>query len=846
MKRIDLGGTWQMTNCSNNETISATVPGCNYLDLLAAGKIQDPFWGQNEVEASQVAKEDYLYSRTFEVGFDLLRQPHVELVVSGLDTLATLSLNGQQIARTANYHRTYRLDVKELLREKDNTLEVRFESPYAYIKQREAANPLGGMGFEKGIGHIRKPQYHFGWDWGPNLPPAGISGKIGLEAYMARIEEVRVVQRHADGRVTLSIDAILGGEAKGRTVRSTLIDPKGHKQTARTDVNGSVAHLEFEIEKPQLWWCNGLGEQPLYQLETQLLEFLNVEDEVVQSIGLRTIELDTRTDGLGRQFRFVLNGVPLFAKGADWIPSDSFINRTTYEDLQFYVEQAKWANMNMLRVWGGGYYESDDFYELCDRNGIMVWQDFAFACSAYPFEEAEFLENVHQEVIDAVRRLRHHASLALWCGNNENELMAALWKKKKVTYEANYDFYYNILSRWVSELDAVTPYWFGSPSSGERSIDAASLDHGDNHLWAVWHGLLPVSAFRRMPARFTSEFGLESFPSMRAIRSFTDKPDVNYLDPVMLTHQKSAGGNQKILFYLIDQFRDPLRFEDFVYLSQLSQAQAMRFASDDWRRKMGVCNGSLYWQYNDCWPVASWAGIDYLKQPKAVHYHSRQYNKPVCLSNDCYADRAEIYLANDLPEPIKGKLEWRVSGFDGQVISNADLEVEAGGVEATRLMVLNFSDVLGKKPKNEVVLTVRLISEGQTLDEKTWLLCADKHVAFPGPTIQANCAVKNGQAAITLQSDVFARSVFVELKGVLAPFSDNYFDLLPAQPKIISVAVPEGMGDDDVTRGLHLKSMADVEPKTSLLGDKWTQFKLRFNKVNLSTWLIFKFITRLK
>ncbi len=847
MEFIDLNGTWTLLNHTTDKTVPGHLPGCNYLDLMAAGAIVDPFWGQNEADGTKVAADDYTYSRTFDLEADVLRQAHVELVLAGVDTLAAITLNGQEVARTDNCHRTYRFDVKSLLHEGSNNLAICFTSPYAYIAERQKNNPMGGVGGAvKGVSHLRKVQCHFGWDWGPNLPPVGVTGKVGIAAYENRFEDVTLSQQHAGGKVTLSVTAQFPAPCSGQTLQCVLSDPDGKPVTAKAAVDGDSARLEFVIDSPQLWWCNGLGAQPLYHLSLQLLGDGKVLDEAEKQIGLRTIELDTRTDEIGRQFRFILNGVPVFAKGADWIPSDSFVNRTTYEDLRFYIEQAKWANMNMLRIWGGGYYESDDFYELCDQNGILVWQDFAFACSAYPFEEAAFLENVHQEVIDNVRRLRHHASLALWCGNNENELMLGMWKKNKLNYEANYDFYYNRLKGWVNDLDAATPYWYGSPSSGQREVNAIELNDGDSHLWGVWHGLLPVTSFRRMPARFTSEFGVESFPSMRAIRSFTDKPDIDYLDPVMLTHQKSAGGNQKILFYLIDNYRNPKNFADFVYLSQLTQAQAMRFATDEWRRKMGRCNGSIYWQYNDCWPVASWAGIDYLKQPKAVHYHARQFNKPVCLSNDLYADRAEIYLANDLNAPLNGTLHWQVADFSGALVSQGEQPVAVPPVTSQKLCGLAFESILHGKDRSQLTLTVTLSSTEGLVDEKTWLLVADKFARLPRAAVQASCRVKGDTAFVTLHSDVFVRSLYAEVDGVLAPLSDNFFDLLPGQEKTITFPAPQDKSEAELHQALHLRSLADVEPKSSLFGDKLKQFSLRFTPINFITWLLFKFVTKLE
>ncbi|GHU17685.1 hypothetical protein FACS1894163_08890 [Spirochaetia bacterium] len=572
MERYDLSGAWELREGGGDQFIKGHLPGSNYLDLMAKGKIPDPFWGQNEEAARKTAEKDYEYSRTFDLPPDFLDRENIDLVVSGLDTLATVMLNGKEIARTDNCFRTYRLPVKDALQEKDNRLTIYFENPFPYMAKQQRENPMSSANGGLGVPHIRKVQCHFGWDWGPNLPPVGIFGGIALEAWSVRIDDLIVRQDHREGLVRLSVEAALAGGAAfpADTDLETiciLTAPDGKKLTAKGECKNAAFSFTLDVENPQLWWCNGLGEQYRYTLSVIVNEKKSGAelDRAEKSIGLRTITLDTTPDKWGAQFRFVVNGVPVFARGADWIPSDTFVTRTSEDDLRFYIESAHRANMNMLRVWGGGHYESDTFYELCDQYGIMVWQDFCFACASYPFGDSAFTENVHQEVIDNVKRLRHRASLALWCGNNENEILSLLWKKKKALFKSNNDFYYETLRTWVAALDGTTAYWPGSPSSNSLSIGANDLRYGDAHLWQVWHGLLPIEAFRKLPARFCSEFGLESFPSMRAVRTYTDKTEPDIKEPVMMAHQKSAGGNQKILFYLLTKYREPKKFVDMVY-----------------------------------------------------------------------------------------------------------------------------------------------------------------------------------------------------------------------------------------------------------------------------------------
>lgn len=893
MKRIDLAGLWRLSEPDSApenggqvsplivepREIPGRLPGCTYLDLAAAGLIPDPFWGRNEDEARKAADRDFEYSRTFTLDKEDLEEEQLDLVISGLDTLARIRVNGKEAGRGDNVFRIWRFGVKDLVREGENSIAILFENPFPVIRQKQAVRPMASMAGIKGVSHIRKVQSHFGWDWGPCLPPAGVSGTIGLEAYGGRIEDCLIRQEHRGGAVTLHVELQFRGpdSAKGTepyTLEYSLSAPgesaggegadsgkagNGKAASGTLPFNGKTGSFDIQVENPKLWWCNGLGEQPLYRLNVAVIEKQGnrVIDSVEKSFGLRTITLDRTPGRRGTAFRFVINGTPVFARGADWIPGDSFVTRSGAEDIRFYIESAKWANMNMLRVWGGGYYESDEFYNACDKNGILVWQDFCFACSSYPFGDPQFLENLRQEVIDNVRRLRHHPSLALWSGNNENEILSGLWKRKKNLYESNNNFYYDTLAAWVEELDGTRPYWPGSPSSGERGRNANDLNNGDTHLWQVWHGLMPVEYFRKLPTRFCSEFGLESFPSMRALALFTEDSNPRITDPVMMGHQKSQGGNQKILFYLLAKYRSPGNFKDMVYLSQLVQAGAMAFATDHWRRNMAFCGGALYWQYNDCWPTASWAGIDYAKQYKALHYQARHFNKPVSLSNDYYRNRSEIYLANDLPGDFQGTLEWELRDFYGVLINSGDCPVAVPGTSARKILSLPYRDILKGTKKAAAALSIRLrrntvedrgagenSEDGETVDRRDYLLVPDKYAALPKPRIQVSCAIEGGKAHITLKSDAYARHVYVEVEGVGAALSDNFFDIGGAEERLVTVPLPREMDEDAAAfaRRVRVRSLADLESPGSLILDSLRRFAMRFQPVNLITWFLFKLI----
>ena len=627
----------------------------------------------------------------------------------------------------------------------------------------------------------------------------------------------------------------------------TLTAPGGESSNHEMQAEGDVLRCHIAVDDPQLWWCNGLGEQPLYKMEVTALLNGEPADTQARQIGLRTIELDTTPDIHGAQFRFIINGVPIFAKGADWIPADSFITRVTRTDLDFYMKSAQRANMNMLRVWGGGMYESEDFYDACDRHGILVWQDFIFACSAYPLYDEAFVDNVHAEVIDNVRRIRHRASLALWCGNNENEFFAKFFKKGSKVEQSNLPFYHDTLRQWVEELDGITPYWPGSPSAGSppgQKLQSMKEGHirGDSHLWQVWHGMKPIEAFRKYPTRFCSEYGMESMPSMHTIRTFTDEPSPSLFDPVMQLHQKSGGGNEKMLYYLLAKYRNPARFEDFVYLSQLVQANTVRFATDCWRRGIGWQNGALFWQFNDCWPVASWAGIDYGKQWKAVTYLARHFNKMLCLSNDYFDDRAELYIVNEYPDNVSGTLEWKLCDFNGGEINSGIQPVSIPGVSSLRATVLGYGDILKGHDKKEAALLVRLVREGRVLDEKYWLLVPDRDATLPPVDLRWECGEQDGLAQVTLFSPAYARYIYLEADGVTAPWSDNFFDIPAGQSITVSVALPEGMDAAELQKRLRVKTLADVQPQNGRLMDRWLRFCMIWRKKNFITWFIFKFI----
>lgn len=841
MEKLTLNGKWSMKEVGGEIACEASVPGCNFLDLKRAGLIPDPLIGTNENDVQWVAQKDWLYERTFEVAPTLIDREKIELVFEMVDTLCDITLNGKKIGSGNNINRTYVFDVKDVLHAGENRLQIVFYSPFAYIAERQKANslPNSTMG-EAGSCHIRKTPYHFGWDWGPHLLPAGIGRDVYLRAYdVARIDDVIVRQKHrsedgAVSQVELNILAQATADADGLKFRFTLYD--GEEIAASGE---GAEGADLTVLNPKIWWCSGLGAQPLYRLNCQLIKDGQILDERDLTVGLRTIELDTKEDAIGKNFRFIVNGEPIFAKGANWIATDSFVNQTTPEQLEELIAKAKAANFNMLRVWGGAYYESDLFYELCDRYGILAWQDCNFACSPYPFNEPEFLENVRLEIIDNVKRLRHHASLCLWCGNNEIESMSMAWMYRTDVIKQTGTFFYTTLRKWIRALDDQTPYWATTPSSGEYMKKINHDNYGDTHLWHVWHGLRPLEFYRKRNTRFCSEFGIESLPSLNALDTFAGEGDLNLDMPVMKLHQKCMGGNSKMLYYVLLRYWEPAQFKDMVYMTQIAQMECVREATEHWRRQKGRCNGSLYWQYNDCWGVSSWSGMDYYGNLKAVQYGAKHFDAPVTVTVENTVRNAKIYAHNDTLEALSGEVRYGIATFAGEEICCLRKDCELAKGEVKHLADLRYDAYVRGSKQKECYCFVSLSDRsGKVLSERTFPLLREKDSKLPATEIDCVCELAApGLLQINLQAAQYARYVFVRMKGWSKPFSDNFFDLTPNKIKRIQIQIPSDWTLEEVQERLSVCSMSDIAPKSSRFADQLKKTKIFLMPVNFVNWV---------
>ncbi|MCX6029952.1 MAG: glycoside hydrolase family 2 protein [Chloroflexi bacterium] len=816
-----LTGAWQFRQAGTEVWLPATVPGGAHTDLLALGRIPDPFVGDNERRVQWVAEADWEYQRSFTVPAELLAKERIFLVCDGLDTLATVELNGQTLGRTDNMFRQYRWDVKPVLQVGANELCITFASPVRYASARQEARPLRGVSQAiPGGPHVRKAPCQFGWDWGPQLPPVGIWKDIRLEAFdSARLSEVHLRQFHANGEVKVEVEAEIETfepVAELLALAVTITAPDGsaiEKTIERAFEVSKTSKVSISISDPQLWWPNGYGAQPLYEVKVEV----KVEVKAGSSastlasasyqIGLRTIELRQEPDEWGRSFTFVVNGQPIFAKGSNWIPADSFPTRLTEAALEGLIRSAAQTHQNMLRVWGGGFYEDERFYDLCDRYGILVWQEFIFSCSVYPLDDPAFIENVRHEAVENIRRLRHRASLALWCGNNEMEWGWHDWgwnRPEMQDLKDAYDrFFHHTLPAWCAAEDGDHAYWPSSPSSDTPFVDPNGQIQGDAHYWDVWHGRKPFTAYRSQYPRFMSEFGFQALPPLETIRTYAAEPDWNMTSYIMEQHQKNASGNSLMVGQMLDTFRLPKDFESLVYLSMVLQAEGIRYGVEHWRRHTRRVSGTLYWQLNDCWPVASWSSLDYFGRWKALHYAARRFYAPLVLSIEDASPCQAIFLSSDLHEAWQGSVHWALTTLDGKMLASGEkaAHVEPSGVTAVEK--LDFSGFLDDDTRRELVFVAELWQGDRRLAGQTAFFVPTKHLSLVDPQINADVTLKEGLLAIELSARSLARLVECSLTGADVIFSDNYFDL-PAQ-KAICVTAPLPAGWDLATARAALK-----------------------------------------
>ena len=822
MRIQSLAGTWEFRQAGTEKWLPASVPGGVHTDLLALGRIPDPFVGDNEKRVQWVAESDWEYRTSFRCTNGLFSEDKVLLVCDGLDTLVTVFLNGDELGHTNNMFRQYQWEVKSFLHaEGANDLLIKFSSPVKYITEKQTIRPLPGVPQAIAGGpHLRKAPYQFGWDWGPQLPPIGIWKDIRLEGFSAaRIIDTKIRQDHNNGKVFL--EARVTVERWGNMTLKAVIcitAPDGGiliKEIAIT--TRDLVILKVPIPKPKLWWPNGYGAQPLYQVEVSLMrrDASHAEplDQQRFQVGLRTIELRQQEDQWGRSFVFVVNGVPILAKGSNWIPADSFPTRITDQSLEWLIHSAAETHQNMLRVWGGGFYEDERFYDLCDRYGILVWQEFIFSCSIYPLDIPDFLENIRVEVVENIRRLRHRACLALWCGNNEMEWGWVEWNWKDSEFQvlkAAYDrFFHHTLSAWCHSEDPDHSYWPSSPSSDTPFSDPNGQRQGDSHYWDVWHGRKPFTSYRNQYPRFMSEFGFQALPPLTTIRTYADETDWNMTSYIMEQHQKNANGNSIMVGQLLDTFRLPKDFSSLVYLSMALQAEGIRYGVEHWRRYPNRVAGILYWQLNDCWPVASWSSLDYFGRWKALHYAALRFYAPILLSIEDTPPVQTVYVSSDLLQTWEGTTKWSLEMLDGEVLASGQAHVMVVPQAATQVCKLDFSDRVSDDNIRRLVFIAELWQGDQLISRQTAGFAPIKHLSLSDPAVRIDLHREKGQLIAELTSQSLALWVEVSLTNTDVVFSDNYFSLPPGRTTRISCPLPPGWSLRQAKKEIHVRSIYD-------------------------------------
>ena len=810
-------GQWTFRRSDEAEWLPARVPGCVHTDLKANGRIPDPFYGANELSLQWIDKHDWEYAAAFDVPAELMAQSKVELVFDGLDTFAEVSLNGAFVLRADNMFRRWRADVRPFLKDRGNELRVLFRSPVAAGLERlerqgfglPAVNDHsedGGLGDRKVSVFARKAPYHYGWDWGPRFVTCGVWRDVRLEGWSGlRIRDLflrqdRVTADEARITAVIEVEAERAGEAGVR------LETEGHAWEKRVMLRSGLQTVEIAaaIPNPRLWWCRGLGEPHLYAF-VATVESGGAYDAARARTGLRSLRLVREPDEHGTSFYFELNGVPVFAKGANHIPGDSFVTEMTRERYRHEIASAALSHFNMLRVWGGGVYEDDAFYDLCDEYGILVWQDFMFACSMYP-GDAAFLDSVRAEAADQIRRLRNHPCIALWCGNNEIDIAWAQhdanagwgWKElytegeRRNIWEAYEALFHRILPEAVAEHAPGASYWPSSPmraltGRADQHASADSLREGDIHYWDVWHAEAPFAKYRDHVGRFVSEYGFQSFPEWKTVRSFAEPEDMELESEVMRLHQKNEGGNRRIRRCMEAYFREPRDFAAFLYLSQLLQAEAMKEAIEAHRRSRGRCMGSLYWQMNDCWPAPSWSGMDYFGRWKAAQYTVRRSFRDVMLSvADSDAGDVEFCVVTDEPVPFEGTLRLRLVDFEGRLLEERAVPVALPAGAAVKVLAVPASAwTAGRDPRRIVLAGELLRADGSLEDSRTHYFAPGRELMLEVPDIRVTAEETDGGTLLTLHARSLARYVWLsaEAEGV---FTDNFFDLVPGIPKTVA------------------------------------------------------------
>jgi len=818
MISVSLDGEWFFRECGKEEKepptidsgrwLKAIVPGVVHLDLQRNGIIPDPFFRMNELEVAWVEDKDWWYVKEFNLERDFLKHDRIELKFYGIDTFATIWLNGKEVARTSNMFHEHVFSVKDILREGRNTLVVRIDSPKRVLEEMYSKDSLKlYSAFYPPVVYGRKAQYSFGWDWGPRLATSGIWRSVVLQAYdVCKIESFYFSSGLSEDletaklNVKISVEIFKKEHVKVRTRISGFGDNQVKEESKDVSPGSNNFVFDFIIKKPKLWWPNGYGDQNLYDLEITIEGPNGILDSIRKKVGIRRIEVVQEKDEEGKTFFFKVNNVPVFCKGVNWVPADSFLPRVTREVYEYLLNMAKQANMNMIRVWGGGVYEDEAFYELCDEKGIMVWQDFMFACAEYP-EEEWFFELVRKEAEKVVKRLRNHACLAIWCGNNENHVFFKwVWSRMRNRFYGE-TIYHKILPEICAKLDPATFYWPGSPYGGD---DPNSQSEGDRHNWEVWSMFRDYSEYLKDNGRFISEFGFQSMPSMETIKRFTLPEDRHFQSKVIEFHNKQTLGPERLWFFLSSHFKLPSNLGEFIYLTQINQGEALKTGIEHWRRRKFKTGGALVWQLNDCWPVLSWSLIDYYGEPKASYYYVKRAFEPVNFSLVVDQSSVEAWVCNDLFKPVRGRIRIVSFNLKSEKLCEKEGKIIVEANSSKKCVETTLSELNVKDRFDSFIVGVLETDGGESKYDVVFLERL-KYLQLPKPSIKLSLErVGEKKYVLKMVSKNVVKACGVSVRGVKAKFDDNFFDLPPGIEKRVLIELEKPLSKTELRRRITI------------------------------------------
>ena len=815
---------WRMKKPAEKEYLSCgSLPVSVYQTLIDNDKIDNPYYRENEYKYRDISRDDYDFKTIFSIDKSILSHDKVFLQFEGIDTISDIYVNNIYIGSTDNMFRTYTFNVKEQLTCGENKLKISLKSPIKYIEKAQENRPVYGVDTTMaGYPHLRKAHCMFGWDWGPQLPDMGIWRDVWLIAYdTAKLDSIYVEQDFSDDytALTLTISAeIENFDGSALTADAEIILSDGRILKGVLTSGKAV----FKLANPDLWFPRGYGKQSLNTVTVRLYKETLLLDEITEKIGFR--KLNVRKDDKSGTFCFNCNGIDIFAMGANYIPLDQIFPYITKSRIHDFLQQCVNANYNTIRIWGGGYYPESEFLEECDRLGIIVWQDFMFACSSYKLTE-RLEQTIRAEISDNIKRMRNHSCLALWCGNNEIESMWEGWGIPHDS-EAQNDYIHlfeEIIPELVHKLDPQRFYWPSSPSSGGNQYGTDGVfkgssdnNRGDQHYWDIWHNFKPLEEFRKYLYPFCSEYGFESIPNIKTIRTFAEENDLNLCGPVMEAHQKCVAGNEKLLYYIAQMCRYPYSFEKLIYASQLVQSDSIRSNVEHMRRNRGKCMGSLYWQVNDSNPVISWSSLDYYNRPKALHYAAKRFYAPVLLS--CLEEDTSAVILNVSNEKIKkfsGEIIWKLRTAEATVLTEGKIDISVSALSAKNAAKLNFSDYfLSAQDKRTKYLEYSLWENGKNISWGTTIFVRPKTFCFANPDINIHIDEKFDRFELSLTAKSFAKSVCLDLKTADCIFSDNWFDINGSEAVKIIVyknQISEEMGLEQFSSQLTVCSCYDLQ-----------------------------------